>query len=103
MGVSWDHGVSLAIDGGNGNDLYAFDSSTGLGKANHLGWAIFIDEGGNDRYTTQSGFGEASEESLAGFFDLDGSDTYSMLATPPVQLLNGSTVSRNPGGIFVDR
>jgi hypothetical protein len=102
-GVSWDHGVSLAIDGGAGDDLYAFDASTGLGKANHMGWAVFVDEGGRDRYVTQSGFGEASEGSLAGFFDLDGSDTYSIVAAPPVQLLNGSTASRNPGGIFVDR
>ncbi len=103
MGVSWDHGVSLAIDGGSGDDLYAFEASTGLGKANHMGWAIFVDEGGQDRYTTQSGFGEASEESLAGFFDLDGIDTYSLLTATPVPLSNGSTVSRNPGGIFVDR
>ena len=103
MGVSWDHGVSLAIDGGNGNDLYAFDISTGLGKANHQGWAIFIEEGGDDRYTTQSGFGEASEGSLAAFFDLGGSDTYSLVSTTPVQLLNSITVPRNPGGLFVDQ
>jgi hypothetical protein len=103
MGVSWDHGVSLALDGGNGNDLYAFDRSTGLGKANHLGWAIFIDEGGDDRYITQSGFGEAAEGSLAGFFDLAGSDTYSLVSTAPVQLLNNITVPRNPGGLFVDQ
>jgi hypothetical protein len=103
MGVSWDHGVSLAIDGGNGNDLYAFDRSSGLGKANHMGWAIFIDEGGDDRYRTQSGFGEAAEGSLAGFFDLAGSDTYSFLAETPVQLSNGNTVPRSPGGLFVDR
>jgi hypothetical protein len=103
MGVSWDHGVSLALDGGNGNDLYAFDRSTGLGKANHLGWAIFIDEGGDDRYITQSGFGEAAEGSLAGFFDLAGSDTYSLVSTAPVQLLNNITGPRNPGGLFVDQ
>ena len=102
-GVSWDHGVSLAVDGGTGDDLYAFDASTGLGKANHMGWAIFVDEGGHDRYTTQLGFGEASEGSLAGFFDLAGSDSYSMLAATSVQLSNGSTVPRNPGGMFVDR
>lgn len=103
MGVSWDHGVSLAIDGGTGDDLYAFDASTGLGKANHMGWAIFVDEGGHDRYTSQSGFGEGAEGSLAGFFDLAGSDAYSILAATPVQLSNSLTVPRNPGGIFVDR
>jgi hypothetical protein len=68
-----------------------------------MGWAIFVDEGGQDRYATQSGFGEASEESLAGFFDLQGSDTYSIVTPPSVQLSNGKTVPRNPGGIFVDR
>jgi hypothetical protein len=104
MGVSWDHGVSLAIDGGSGDDRYAFDTSTGLGKANHMGWAIFVDEGGNDRYATQSGLGEASEESVAGFFDLDGSDTYSISpTTPQIHHDNGATIPRNPGGIFVDR
>ncbi|HEX5647682.1 MAG TPA: hypothetical protein VFX56_11985 [Nitrospira sp.] len=103
MGVSWDHGVGLAIDGGTGDDLYAFDVSTGLGKANHMGWAIFVDEGGHDRYTTQSGFGEGAEGSLAGFFDLAGSDTYSILAATPVRLSNGSTIPRNPGGMFVDQ
>ncbi|MBM4127137.1 MAG: hypothetical protein FJ247_07280 [Nitrospira sp.] len=102
-GVSWDHGVSLAIDGGTGNDLYALDATNGLGKANHMGWAIMVDEGGQDRYTTQSRFGEAAEESLAGFFDLAGSDTYSILAATPVQLSNGSTIPRSPGGLFVDR
>ena len=102
-GVSWDHGVSLAIDGGTGDDRYAFDASTGLGKANHMGWAILVDEGGQDRYTTQSGFGEASEGSLAGFFDLAGSDTYSFLAATPVQLSDGKTIPRTPGGLFVDR
>ena len=102
-GVSWDHGVSLAINAGSGTDLYALEQSTGLGRANHMGWAIFVDEGGQDRYATQSGFGEASEGSLAGFFDLDGTDTYSMVGTTSVQLSNGTTVPRNPGGIFVDR
>jgi hypothetical protein len=104
MGVSWDHGVSLAIDGGSGDDRYAFDISTGLGKANHMGWAIFVDEGGNDRYATRSGLGEASEESVAGFFDLDGSDTYSISpTTPQIHHDNGATIPRNSGGIFVDR
>lgn len=103
MGVSWDHGVSLAINGGSGDDHYAFDLSTGIGKSNHMGWAVFVDEGGDDRYTTQLGFGEASEESVAGFFDLAGNDTYSILSTSPVHLSNGHTIPRDPGGLFVDR
>jgi len=102
-GVSWDHGVSLAIDGGTGDDLYAFDVFTGLGKANHMGWAILVDEGGQNRYTTQSGFGEAAEERLAGFFDLAGSDTYSILTATPVQFSNDNMIPRSSGGLFVDR
>ena len=103
MGVSWDHGVSLAVDAGTGDDRYTFDASTGLGRANHMGWAIFVDEGGDDRYTIQSGFGEGSEKGLAGFFDLGGNDTYSTVPKTPIPFSNGITIPRSPGGLFVDR
>ncbi|MFO0701091.1 MAG: hypothetical protein U0236_17855 [Nitrospira sp.] len=103
-GVAWDHGVSLTIDAGTGQDAYTFDRTTGLGKADYTGWAVFMDEGGNDRYTVQSGFGEATEQSLAGFIDLGGEDHYSLLSpsssTTPV---NGTVLSHGSGSIFQDR
>ncbi|MDH5667646.1 MAG: hypothetical protein OEY86_06530 [Nitrospira sp.] len=104
-GVAWDHGVSLAIDAGDGHDIYAFDRTTGLGKADHTGWAVFIDERGDDRYTIRSGFGEGAKESFAGFIDLDGHDTYNVL-TPLFDNhhpRNGATLSPATGSIFVDR
>ncbi|MBS0151233.1 MAG: hypothetical protein JSR31_09845 [Nitrospira sp.] len=103
-GVAWDHGVSLTIDAGTSHDVYTFDRTTGLGKADHSGWAVFVDEGGNDRYTIQSGFGEVTERSLAGFIDLSGKDQYTPLSssssTTPV---NGTSRSSGPGSFFEDR
>ena len=103
-GVAWDHGVSLTIDAGTGKDRYAIDQSTGLGKADYTGWAIFVDEGGADAYAVKLGFGEASEKSLAGFVDLGGNDTYALLAPASgFRPANGTTVPRPPGGFFSDR
>lgn len=103
-GVAWDHGVSLTIDAGTGHDSYALDRTTGLGKADHSGWAIFVDEGGNDYYSIQSGFGETSERSLAGFFDLAGEDQYTVLSLsshpPPT---NSTSHAHGPGSFFQDR
>ena len=47
-GVAWDNSVSLMIDAGQGRDIYAFEHSTGLGRADYAGWGLFIDEGGED-------------------------------------------------------
>jgi len=106
-GVAWDHGVSLMLDGGSGNDFYALDHSTGLGGADYSGWGLFIDEGGNDRYRIKSGLGHASEQGLAGFFDLGGTDTYIQPldpATQPIHQPADTNVIRYPtGGLFVDR
>lgn len=106
-GVAWDHGISLTIDSGKGRDTYAFDRSTGLGRADYSGWAVFIDEGGADSYHTQSGFGDNSEQSLSGFFDLNGKDSYSL---PPDYVpvagqrpQNGSVFVYPEGGVFQDR
>ncbi len=106
-GVAWDHGVSLMIDGGKGRDAYAFEHSTGLGLADHMGWAVFIDEGGADYYHSQSGFGNASEQSLAGFFDLNGKDNYTLspdhTTTANQRPQNGSVFVYPKGGVFLDR
>jgi hypothetical protein len=103
-GVAWDHGISMAIDAGSGHDTYALQQSTGLGKADHTGWAVFIDEGGRDQYAAKSGLGEASEQSLAAFFDLAGKDTYTIsTALPEFRPADGVATPRKPGGLFVDR
>jgi len=103
-GVAWDHGVSLTIDSGNGNDTYAFDQTTGLGKADHTGWAIFVDELGDDRYTIQTGLGEGSKGSLAGFIDLGGRDTYIVLSSASdLHPANNTTMSPTAGSIFADQ
>jgi len=103
-GVAWDHGVSLTIDAGNGHDTYEFDRTTGLGKADYTGWAIFVDEQGNDRYTVQLGFGEGFEHSLAGFIDLGGQDTYAVLSPASNHRpANGIAQSPAAGSIFMDR
>jgi len=103
-GVAWDHGVSLAIDAGNGDDTYAFERTTGLGKADHTGWAIFVDELGNDRYTIQTGLGEGSKGSLAGFIDLGGQDTYNIESSSAnLRPANDTTLSPAAGSIFVDQ
>lgn len=105
-GVAWDHGVSLMQDSGNGKDHYAFEASTGLGGADHSGWGLFIDEGGDDSYRTKSGFGQASEHGVAAFFDLKGKDLYQTAQDnlPNGQRPeNGSVMIYPKGGMFVDR
>jgi hypothetical protein len=106
-GVAWDHGVSLMLDSGKGNDRYALNHSTGLGGADYSGWGLFIDEGGNDQYNVKSGLGHASEHGVAGFFDLNGKDTYVLPLDPAVQAAHqpadGKVILYPNGGLFVDR
>lgn len=106
-GVAWDNSVSLMIDAGKFRDLYSFERSTGLGRADYAGWGLFIDEGGEDQYHVNSGFGDSSEKSVSGFFDLEGNDTYARPSdvTIPVDTHpnNGKLFSYPQGGVFVDR
>ena len=106
-GVAWDSSVSLMIDAGQGHDTYAFDQSTGLGRADYSGWGLFIDEGGADQYQAKSGFGDSSEKSVAGFFDLEGKDTYTLPldSSMPADHRpgNGQFFIHVHGGVFVDR
>jgi hypothetical protein len=106
-GAAWDHSVSLMIDADKGLDTYTFDRSTGLGQADSAGWALFIDEGGEDQYQVISGFGSSSEKSVAGFFDLGGHDAYSLPATSSMsddnRPNNGKLFTYPQGGVFVDR
>ncbi len=106
-GAAWDSSVSLMIDAGKGRDTYAFDRSTGLGRADHSSWGLFIDEGGADQYNAKSGFGDSSEKSVAGFFDLEGRDSYTLppdsSIPPDTRPGNGRLHSSPQGGVFVDR
>jgi hypothetical protein len=106
-GVAWDHGVSMMLDTGHHNDRYAFAASTGLGGADHSGWGLFVDEGGNDQYEVKGGLGHASEQSIGGFFDLKGKDNYILPKDPLVpedqQPTDGQLILYPRGGLFVDR
>ena len=106
-GAASDSSVSVMIDAGKGRDTYAFDRSTGLGRADHSGWGLFIDEGGADQYNAKSGFGDSSEKSVAGFFDLDGRDSYTLppdsSIPPDTRPGDGRLFSSPQGGVFVDR
>ena len=105
-GVAWDNSVSLMIDAGKGHDTYAFDRSTGLGRADYTSWGLFIDEGGADQYQAKSGLGDSSEKSVSGFFDLEGHDSY-MLSDPSIAAEtrpgDGKLFFYPEGGVFVDR
>lgn len=106
-GVAWDSSVSLMIDAGRGRDTYAFDRSTGLGRADYTGWGLFIDEGGDDQYQANSGLGDSSEKSAAGFFDLEGKDTYILPGTSSIPAEtrpgDGKFFFYPQGRVFVDR
>ncbi|MCE9535343.1 MAG: hypothetical protein K8R65_02900, partial [Nitrospirae bacterium] len=105
-GVAWDNSVSLMIDAGKGHDTYAFDRSTGLGRADYTSWGLFIDEGGADQYQAKSGLGDSSEKSTAGFFDLEGHDSYT-LSDPSIAAEtrpgDGKLFFYPEGSVFVDR
>jgi len=107
-GVAWDHAVGLMIDSDIGRDQYLFDRSTGLGSADHSGWGLFVDEGGNDQYGVNGGFGRADEKSVSAFFDLGGIDMYRLPADTvlaPDQRPGDGKVVVYPhnGGLFIDR
>lgn len=96
-GTAWDYSVMVAVDGGTGSDLYDFQRSSGLGRAELTSWSLFIDEGGNDRYLVPKGLGSASDDSVSGFFDLAGQDEY------PAKRTNGTIVLESVGSLFMDR
>lgn len=106
-GAAWDSSVGLMIDADKGRDTYAFDRSTGLGRANYSGWGLFIDEGGDDLYHAKSGLGDSSEKSVAGFFDLEGKDSYVVPSDSSVPVDSrpgdGKLFFYPHGGVFVDR
>jgi hypothetical protein len=106
-GVAWDHGVSVMIDAGLDSDRYGFMQSTGPAKADYSGWALFIEEGGDDQYQSKEGFGVSSEQGVGAFFDLKGHDIYALpeaaSADPDHRPSNGRSTVYPAGGLFVDR
>jgi hypothetical protein len=106
-GVAWDHAVSMMIDAGFDSDRYAFTRSTGLGRADYSGWAIFIDEGGDDAYQVKEGLGSSAQHGVGGFFDLKGQDAYELpqagAGNSQQRPSNGNVISYPNGGLFVDR
>src|SRR5207253_4281456 len=80
-----------------GNDTYDLTKSSGCGRADHGGWAVFADLAGKDRYRVNSLPGGASEKSLATFFDGGGEDEYPKLAGPAAPA-NGATHRDGRGG-----
>jgi hypothetical protein len=76
LSAASDRSVSLSIDAGTRPDTYDLTRSTGLGEADGESWALFIDEGGADRYQGLAGLGHGTQDSLGLFFDLAGTDYY---------------------------
>jgi hypothetical protein len=81
--------------------------STGPAKADYSGWALFIEEGGDDQYQSKEGFGVSSEQGVGAFFDLKGHDIYALpeaaSADPDHRPSNGRSTVYPAGGLFVDR
>lgn len=105
--AAWDVSVMLGIDAGQGNDVYDFRRSDGLGLAAHRAWSLFIEEGGQDRYLVPNGMGAATDNSVSGFFDLAGDDEYAVVPRSDpagsVRRGNGQILLDQAGGLFVDR
>ncbi len=106
-GVAWDSGAALAVDAGTGTDVYDLQNTTGLGRADYGGWAVFVEEGGQDRYAIANGLGQAAHKSLAGFFDLSGKDQYILPydvdTLPKDQRANGRVIVDERSALFVDQ
>ena len=106
-GVAWDHSVSAMVDSGLDADRYGFPASTGMGMADYSGWALFIDEGGDDRYESKGGFGRSSEHGVAAFFDLRGHDSYELadraVTNEEQRPSDAKAILYPDGGLFVDR
>ena len=104
LSAASDRSVSLLIDGGTGADTYDLTHSDGLGDADGESWALFIDEGGADRYQGLAGLGHGTQDSLGLFFDLAGTDTYdSPSGTPAATGRGNERTIRTTGSLFQDR
>lgn len=106
LSAASERSVSLSIDAGTKPDVYDLTRSTGLGEADGESWALFMDEGGADRYQGLPGLGHGTPDSLGLFFDLAGMDIYDgPPGTPPTTTSgrgNERTI-RATGSLFQDR
>ena len=106
LSAASERSVSLSIDAGTRPDTYDLTRSTGLGEADSESWALFIDEGGADRYQGLAGLGQGTKDSLGLFFDLAGLDTYDGPPGTPQTITssrgNERTI-RATGSLFQDR
>jgi hypothetical protein len=114
-GTAWDLSVAVCVDAGQGNDVYDFHRTDGLGRADYHSWSLFIEDGGKDRYrlgagAISPGMGMAFNDSLSGFFDLGGQDEYLLSPNPDSTVSlnnlgrgNGLIVLRREGSLFIDR
>ncbi len=103
-GAAWDRSVMVLVDAGPEGDVYDLGRSTGLGIADYHGWAVFVDEGGDDRYIVPEGLGAAARESLSVFCDLAGNDDYANVPRRAGDRReNGRTGTESGGGLFLDR
>jgi hypothetical protein len=96
VGCAWDRSVFLLVDG-QGNDAYDWSRTSGGGRADHGGWAVFADLDGNDGYRANGVPGGASTKGLGVFFDAVGADNYS---NPGAS--NSTTKTDGSGGMFID-
>lgn len=101
LGCAYDRSVFLLADG-RGDDTYEMSQTSGPGRADHGGWAVFADLAGKDTYRINATAGRVSETGLGVFFDGGGEDVYPKAAGPNAPG-NGVTRKDGNGGLFVDR
>ncbi|MFO0773670.1 MAG: hypothetical protein U0172_03265 [Nitrospiraceae bacterium] len=100
----WDASVMLGVDADQADDTYGFERSDGLGIADDQAWAVFIDEGGRDRYQIPKGLAVAENGSIGAFFDLSGQDFYGRTyPNGSGRRADGQTIVDSPGALFVDK
>lgn len=106
LSAASDRSVSLSIDAGTRPDIYDLTRSTGPGEVDSESWALFIDEGGADRYQGLAGLGHGTPDSLGLFFDLAGMDNYDGPPGAPPTATSGrgnERTIRTTGSLFQKR
>lgn len=103
-GCAWDHSAFLCIDAGRQGDVYQWERSAGLGRADIGSWGVFADLDGDDRYATGSGLGRTTRKATAVFFDKGGKEDYTGVRSPGKrEPADGVAHTNGAGGLFVDR
>jgi hypothetical protein len=100
-GCAWDRSVFMLVDG-RGDDVYDWTRTSGGGRADRGGWAVFADLVGKDRYQANSLPGGAADKGLGLFFDGGGVDEFPKTGTATIPV-NGGTRPNGTGALFIDR